>query len=242
MIGIYMYENKKTHKRYIGQSIDISRRRWEHLNSPSLYSKFDQILKQLGENAFQFTILEECSPSELNTKERYWIQYYNSIDNGYNLLEGGEVYSGENNPWAKLKEKEILEIIKLLENHQLKNYEIANLYHVHNNTIDAINRCKTWCHLHNYKFNIRNESLAKEQYPHKASSGENSPSAKITEKQALQIIKLLEQDSRSLAQISRDENISLNILYDINRCRTWKYLHTYQKNIRREYQKGGMLI
>ena len=29
---------------------------------------------------------------------------------------------------------------------------------------------------------------------------------------------------------------SLNILYDINRCRTWTYLHSYKKNIRSEYK------
>ena len=52
---------------------------------------------------------------------------------------------------------------------------------------------------------------------------------KITEEKAKYIITLLEKDPRSLAQISRDENVSLNILYDINRCRTWKYLHNYKQ-------------
>ena len=60
---------------------------------------------------------------------------------------------------------------------------------------------------------------------------------KITEQQALYIIELLKKDKRSLAQISRDENISLNIIYDINRCKTWKYLHSYKNNIRNEYKK-----
>lgn len=50
---------------------------------------------------------------------------------------------------------------------------------------------------------------------------------KITKEEAKHIIFLLEEDKRSLAQISRDENINLNIIYDINRCKTWRHLHNY---------------
>ncbi len=52
MIGIYMYENKKNHKKYIGQSVDIERRRLEHLRKPSKYSYFDEELKAIGEEGF----------------------------------------------------------------------------------------------------------------------------------------------------------------------------------------------
>lgn len=31
--GIYMYENKNTGKRYIGQSTNIRKRKWEHLHN-----------------------------------------------------------------------------------------------------------------------------------------------------------------------------------------------------------------
>ena len=41
MIGIYKYTNKLNGKIYIGRSVNITRRRWEHLNSPSPYSYFD---------------------------------------------------------------------------------------------------------------------------------------------------------------------------------------------------------
>lgn len=62
---------------------------------------------------------------------------------------------------------------------------------------------------------------------------------KISEITAIKIIHLLESDPRPLAQIARDEKISLNILYDINRCKTWKHLHNYNSNIRNEYRKEG---
>lgn len=237
MIGIYKYTNKNNRKIYIGRSINIMRRKWEHLHNPSPYSYFDQILKSLGEENFNFEIIEECNIQELQEKEKYWIKYFKSCvldgeDNGYNLTRGGEEYKSEENPWAKLSEKEVNEIIEKLKNTKVSIQKIAKEYNVHYNTISDINRCKTWAWLHNYKTNIREENQGSLL---RGELGTN----KITEKEAKYIISLLEEDNRSLAQISRDENISLNILYDINRCKTWKHLHNYQKNIRNEFRKVG---
>lgn len=236
MIGIYMYENKQNHKKYIGQSTNIERRKKEHLLNPSPYSYFDKELKKIGENNFNFYILEECKPEELDQKEIYWIDYYDSYNSGYNLCKGGQSYRGISNPLSKLTDKEVLQIIQLLEQHKLSNKEIGKLFSVSQNTIDGINRCQYWTHLHNYTTNIRQENLNKEKYPHSAFAGENNVTSIITEEQALFIIDLLEKDKRSIAQLSRDYSISLNILYDINRCKTWKYLHKYKTNIRNEYK------
>ena len=237
MIGIYMYENKRSGKKYIGQSTNIDRRKREHLCWPSPYSKFDMELRAIGEEAFNFYVIEECSAEQLDEREKYWISFYNSIQEGYNLTPGGQSYRGEENPSARLKEDEVRQIIIMLEEHKLNNGEIAERFLVCRNTIDFINRCKTWCHLHNYKNNIRQESLNKEISPHSTLGGENNPTAKITEEKAKHLIYLLECDSRSLAQISRDEKVSLNTLYDMNRCKTWKYLHAYKNNIRKEYKE-----
>lgn len=49
MIGIYMYENKRNHKKYVGQSTNIERRKREHLCWPSPHSRFDMELKAIGE-------------------------------------------------------------------------------------------------------------------------------------------------------------------------------------------------
>lgn len=239
MTGIYMYENKRNHKKYIGQSVNIERRKEEHVKWPSPYSRFDKELKVIGEENFIFTILEECKSEELDEKEKYWIKFYNSVKEGYNLIYGGQNYRGEANPGAKLTEEDVQQIIILLEEHKLNNGQIAELFNVHRNTIDNINRCKTWAHIHNYKENIRNENLALLNKPHSAVAGENSGSSKITELQALKIIDLLKNDNRSIAKIAKEENISEHIIAGINNCRTWKYLHKYKKNIRRESRKDG---
>ena len=236
MIGIYMFENINNHKKYIGQSINITHRKWEHYNRPSSGCYIDKILTAKPEE-FIFSIIEECSTDKLDEREIYWIDYYDSINNGYNVIHGGNCYRGEHNIQAKLTEKEVKEIINLLEECKLNNQEIADKYQVCRNTIDLINRCKTWCYLHSYEKNIRQECLNKKEFKHSTHAGESNHSCKITEEKALEIINLLKHDSRSLAQLSRELNISLNILYDINRCKTWKHLHNYKINVRNEARK-----
>lgn len=235
MIGIYKYQNKTNGKIYIGQSVNIMKRKWEHLSNPSPYSYFDQVLKQIGEKEFDFEIVEECSKSELDDKEKYWIAFYNCcvLDNrngGYNLTHGGEEYRSDENPWARLSIQQVQEIIDKLAHTTISMEKLAKEYDVHRNTIGDINCCKTWAWLHNYHTNIRKEEQGSVFH------GELNGCNKITEEEAKHIIYLLETDSRSLAAISREENISLNILYDINRCKTWKYLHNYKHNIRQEYK------
>lgn len=234
MIGIYKFESKKTHKVYIGQSVNINKRKWEHLNNPSNNSLIDKRLKEYGEEAFDFEILELCKPEELDEKEKYWINYYDSYKNGYNLTKGGRAQYGENNINAKLAEEQVLKIIELLKNSKLSEKEIAHKFNVHRNAIDSINRCQSWSFLHNFNNNIRKEALLEQGYNGSTHSGEYSKSNKITTEQALKIIEELKQTQKSLVQISKDSNISLNIVYDINKCKTWKHLHNYKYNIRQE--------
>lgn len=234
MIGIYKYQNKSNNKIYIGRSINITRRKWEHLHSPSPYSYFDSVLQQIGEEAFDFEVIEECAAEQLRDREKYWIAYYNCCvldnrDGGYNLTRGGEEYRSEENPWSKLTINQVEEIIDKLANTTISMEELSKMYKVHRNTISDINRGKTWSWLHNYDGNIRKQKFGSSN---RGELGTN----KITEQEALYIIKLLETDPRSLAKISREEGISLNILYDINRCKTWKHLHNYINNIRHEYK------
>ena len=92
---IYKWQHKENGKCYIGQTIqDANRRRLEHLadarKSPHTYH-FHNALKKYGEEAFTYEVIEECdSLEQLNEREVYWIDYYNSIDEGYNLRRAGE--------------------------------------------------------------------------------------------------------------------------------------------------------
>lgn len=92
--GIYRIENLINHKSYIGQSVDIYSRwydhKWElknnHHNNLHLLRAWDKY----GQDSFSFIILEECNEDELNDKEIYWINYYDAYHNGYNQTRGGD--------------------------------------------------------------------------------------------------------------------------------------------------------
>lgn len=80
-------------KSYVGQSIDFNRRLIEHKNYkkkslPKLY----QAIKKYGIENFSIEILEICEPELLNEREVYWINHYDSCNNGYNCTTGGQSF------------------------------------------------------------------------------------------------------------------------------------------------------
>lgn len=102
--GIYCIENMITNKKYIGQSVNIEDRWRRHkgeLNNDSHCNDYLQkAWNKYGENNFNFYTLEHCSIDQLDEREIYYINYYNTIDRdyGYNLKSGGQscpVYSDE---------------------------------------------------------------------------------------------------------------------------------------------------
>ena len=89
--GIYRIYNVKTGDSYVGQSLDINRRLQEHyriLNSlvhTHHSSKLQEDWDRYGENNFKAEILEVCPESLLEAREKYWIDFYDSAQNGYNI-------------------------------------------------------------------------------------------------------------------------------------------------------------
>lgn len=91
MIGIYKITNKTNNKVYIGQSINIEQRWKTHLKkSRILNTPLYQAMRKDGIENFLFEVIEECNQEQLNNKEKYWINYYNSTNSnkGYNILKG----------------------------------------------------------------------------------------------------------------------------------------------------------
>lgn len=92
MIGIYKITNKINNKVYIGQSIDIEKRWRAHIyrSTKEEYQEYlYQAIRKYGINKFDFSIIEECSSDQLDEREQYWIEYYDSYKNGYNMTIGG---------------------------------------------------------------------------------------------------------------------------------------------------------
>ena len=47
-------------------------------------------IHKYGRDKFHITLIEECPINLLNEREKYWISFYNSYNEGYNLTKGGQ--------------------------------------------------------------------------------------------------------------------------------------------------------
>ena len=129
MIGIYKITNKKTGKSYIGQSNDIERRFKEHQQKgASSRIPLDVAIQKYGKDTFDYEVIEECDLSQLNEKEEYYIQLYDTKNNGYNCNDGGNQQSiGLNNGRAKLSEEDV-KIIRCAYRDHKKQQDIYELF------------------------------------------------------------------------------------------------------------------
>ena len=95
--GVYKIENLINGKIYIGKSINVGRRWYEHkteLNENRHINKHLQSAwNKYGEESFRFVLLEEnLTESQALEREEYYIKYYETTNGlyGYNLTDGGQ--------------------------------------------------------------------------------------------------------------------------------------------------------
>lgn len=134
MIGIYKITNKINNKIYIGQSIEIEERIKEHKRipfrptSPAYNYPLYQDIRLYGLDNFTFEILQECLQSELNELEIFYIQKYNSFNNGYNQTPGGDSQPlGNSSNHHILTQKEVEDIRRRYNNHE-KRWDVFEDY------------------------------------------------------------------------------------------------------------------
>lgn len=93
--GIYKITNNINGKFYIGQSIDVNHRFYEHkINCGKKHnSAIDAAIQKYGVDNFSFEVLERCEESELFDKETYWSDVVFNCEcyapNGYNISRTG---------------------------------------------------------------------------------------------------------------------------------------------------------
>ena len=91
--GIYKITNQKTDLVYIGQAVDIATRWKNHakaglgIDTPA-NNKLYKAMAEDGLESFSFELLEECSRDQLNEKEKFYINLYQSDQFGYNSTSG----------------------------------------------------------------------------------------------------------------------------------------------------------
>lgn len=230
MIGIYKITNSSNGTVYIGQSVNIEGRFYQHITNAfnSNYSgydtKFYRSIRKYGKEVFSLSIVEECTKFELNEKERFYIEEFDSWRNGLNSGPGGDIVSsgyGENHGQAKLTKENVLYIKKeLSDENGLNQYELSEKFGVNQASISNINRGVRWAGVGNYSYPIRKQP---------SRTGEKSSRTKITEKEAIDIRNRYVKESGRAIYEDYKERVSYSTLEAVLIGRTYPYLPIYLK-------------
>ena len=114
---IYCYHCVPTGKKYIGQTIDEKTRKKKHkFDSKNQDLKFYRAVRKYGWKNFIYGVINEFDENILNEKEIFYIEKYDSFENGYNSTLGGEGRRG-----YKLSQ-ETKELISKLQKGKPKNH------------------------------------------------------------------------------------------------------------------------
>lgn len=88
--GIYKITNIKNKMCYVGQAVDVSNRWKQHIKrglgaeTPTKNKLYPAMAKEGVEN-FTFELIEECSPAQLNDREKYWQEFFKAKEFGYSI-------------------------------------------------------------------------------------------------------------------------------------------------------------
>lgn len=222
---IYIIKNKNNNKVYIGQSVN-PKQRWLQYKSAAKHMPNEQLItkamNKYGFDTFWMEILES-NIKNYDEREKYWIQYYNSIaPNGYNIADGGAgsgagIYSS----FAAINtQQELDEIIEELITSNLTLKEIANKHQVSYMIINEINMGHTY-------FN------ADLNYPLRDSK-------KYSQEKLKQITYALRYElDKSLKDIAKEYCIDYSFLNDINQGKAYfrEYLTYPLRTGKMKYQQ-----
>lgn len=144
MYYIYKIENLINHKKYIGLTNNIARRRARHFTDLRRNVHDNHFLQKeyniYGEENFSFNIEFEgdVTEKEIGDKEKEYIKKYDSYKNGYNQNEGGNF--GASNGGSTLTQSDVFNILAALEFTSKPGQILADIYEVSRTTISRINR------------------------------------------------------------------------------------------------------
>lgn len=144
MYYIYKIENLQNHKKYIGLTNNIARRRSRHFTDLKYHRHDNSFLQKefdiFGEENFSFNIEFQgnVTNQEISDKEKEFIKKYDSYRNGYNQNEGGNF--GPSNGGSHLTQSDIFNILSALEFKSRPGQVLADMFEVSRTTISRIKK------------------------------------------------------------------------------------------------------
>ena len=142
MYYIYKIQNLINHKKYIGLTNNIQRRRSRHFTDLKCNKHDNSFLQKeyniYGAENFIFNIefQGDISAEQIGEKEKYYIKFYDSYKNGYNQNEGGNF--GPSNGWSHLIQSDIFNICAALEFCSRPGGVLSKMFNVSLTTISRI--------------------------------------------------------------------------------------------------------
>lgn len=91
--GIYKITNIENQKCYVGQAVSLSDRWKQHIkrgvgaDTPTR-NKLYPAMREIGPENFTFEVIEECERSLLDSREKYWTDYFKAQEYGYSIRKG----------------------------------------------------------------------------------------------------------------------------------------------------------
>ena len=237
MTGIYKITNKNNGMVYIGQATDLERRFSEHKQKRT--PTIDDYINVLGVENFSFEIIEECELNSLDEKERYYINFYDSKNKGYNIQNGGANNSrGEGNGRAKLSEQDVIEIRTAYKNHK-KQKDVFEKFQekITWSNFQSVWQGRSWSHILPEVYTEENKNWYKTQN----CQGEKGASATLSNQEVLQFRK--EYVSKTAKEIYDLYQLSNRLTYSSFQKVLWgeSYIHNipvYKKSKKQWYLNG----
>lgn len=168
---IYKHTNKINGLSYIGLTkYTMEERLQGHIIASNIpLTTFHKAIDEFGIENFTSEILEHCTELNLGEREKYWIEYFDTINNGYNMKQGSSKYkprtqTGKNEyntnvsiikDYIKLRFKNDSTVTELKKEHaKQKSHLIYNLKQIHLVSIQKIN-----FHITLYKNELNDDNI-----------------------------------------------------------------------------------
>lgn len=233
IIGVYLILNIINNKKYIGSSINIEHRKYEHFlklkNNIHNNRYLQRAFNKYGEENFKFIIIELVeNKDKLLEREQYWMDLYKVSEKefGYNL-----VINAGNNLGLKFSQEARL---KLSQSHKgLCAGEKHPLYGKHHSE-KTKDKMKISNGGKNNGFYGKKHTEESKQKMSKSSQGKNlgekNPSVKLTEQKVKEIKLLLKEENFTQKQIADMFNVGKTVINYIKKGKTWSYVKLEEIN------------
>jgi len=240
--GIYKITNTVNGTIYIGKSIDLSQRWFSHRSYLRKGTHCNQYLQRAwnkyGESAFIFEIIEYCNILDIDQREIFMIAEYDTFNNGYNLTLGGEGCAGR---IPTEKQREVFRIYNATAeprkgwNHSDEAKAKISKAHkgrkITNEQKESVRKAHLGKKLtEEHKEKIRQCVIGRKHSEEakvkvsEAHRGELNGTAKLTDKQVVQIKNLLKSGTMLSKDIAKMFNVSVQTICFINKGKTWKHI------------------